>query len=507
MARPENRERQRTHGCLRENASLKKVKFSRKRNFSPAFWDNLSKVSLTPRALRELDRRNSTHPFPTIVPTEAYATDIARFARRGGPDLRYLRRYPFPKPIEAMSSSLSSTSRSRRTRSTAATSVGSKTRKSSAYNDDFEQHLVDHGIYPEGYEHPESCSTPEPANSSLTHQELLNSRASLSPSVFTESVFRDFKRKNKTKSEGSVMRNVIPMIAGSTNIANEGDMPFTNLLSLTDDSTVKVVPDFFDGARASEVHGKVRHTLNELIVPTKHANVPIAPNFFLEAKGPDGGASVAQRQACYDGAHGARAMHALQNYQETEPIFDGNAYTYSSTYHSGTGTLQLYAHHVTAPAAVNERPEYHMTEIDGWQMTGNINSFRRGAIAFRNARDLAQRHRNSFIQAANARATQAMPVVQEDVAETHEGLDDSPTPHDSRDDPAYMTRQDADDTLQQQLAFEDETEAISTYVDEGSPNSGQELEPPTLSKAPTQKRSRHSTSPPSSSKRTLSSQG
>lgn len=44
-----------------------------------------------------------------------------------------------------------------------------------------------------------------------------------------------------------------------------------------------------------------------------------------------------------------------------------------------------------------------MTQIDGWQVTGNIKSFRRGATAFRNARDLARRHQTQFIQAVNAR--------------------------------------------------------------------------------------------------------
>lgn len=41
-------------------------------------------------------------------------------------------------------------------------------------------------------------------------------------------------------------------------------------------------------------------------------------------------------------------MHALQNYKQPEPAYDGNAYMYSSTCHAGTGTLQLYTHHVMA---------------------------------------------------------------------------------------------------------------------------------------------------------------
>lgn len=123
------------------------------------------------------------------------------------------------------------------------------------------------------------------------------------------------------------MRNMIPIIAGDANIPNEGHLPFTNLRSLTDEVTVKVVPDFFDGARSGSIDRTVSAALSQMIIPTEHADVPVVPNFFLEAKAPKGGADVALRQACYDGAHGARAMHSLQNYGETEPAYDGNAYT------------------------------------------------------------------------------------------------------------------------------------------------------------------------------------
>lgn len=42
-------------------------------------------------------------------------------------------------------------------------------------------------------------------------------------------------------------------------------------------------------------------------------------------------------------------------------------------------------------------------------MTGDIDTFRRGATAFRNARDIAQGHRDRFIQSANTRARQPRP--------------------------------------------------------------------------------------------------
>lgn len=85
-------------------------------------------------------------------------------------------------------------------------------------------------------------------------------------------------------------------------------------------------------------------------------------------------------------------------------MFDGNAYSLSTTYHAGTGTLQMYAHHVL-PSVEDplRRVEYYMTQIDGWQLTGNIKSFRRGAAAYRNARDLSKEFRDDAIPAATSR--------------------------------------------------------------------------------------------------------
>jgi hypothetical protein len=91
MARPQNRKRPRANEPSQSNPPAKKAKLSRQSNFSPEFWDNLSKVWLTPRALRELDRRNKTQPWPRFPVPELYPTQLARFARHGGPDLQHLR--------------------------------------------------------------------------------------------------------------------------------------------------------------------------------------------------------------------------------------------------------------------------------------------------------------------------------------------------------------------------------------------------------------------------------
>lgn len=122
--------------------------------------------------------------------------------------------------------------------------------------------------------------------------------------------------------------------------------------------------------------------LRSTIIPTKHTNILIAPNFYIEVKGPDSSTAIAQRQAYYNGAHGARAMHTLQTYSNADLKYNSNAYIYSSTYYAGTSILQLYAYHSTAPTTPDRRPEYYIIQIDSYGITGNINTFRRGATAF-----------------------------------------------------------------------------------------------------------------------------
>lgn len=62
---------------------------------------------------------------------------------------------------------------------------------------------------------------------------------------------------------------------------------------------------------------------------TQH-DLPIVPNFFLNAKGRNGTPGVAELQAWYDGALGAGGMNGLQIYANLDS--DNKAYTLTSTY-------------------------------------------------------------------------------------------------------------------------------------------------------------------------------
>ncbi|QSS55815.1 hypothetical protein I7I53_03802 [Histoplasma capsulatum var. duboisii H88] len=131
----------------------------------------------------------------------------------------------------------------------------------------------------------------------------------------------------------------------------------------------------------------------------------MVPNFFLEAKGPDGSLAVATWQACYDSALEAQGMHALQSYQQDGSTYNNSAYTLTSTYHGGQ--LKLYTTHLAEPEGPGHRPEYIMTQLNTWGMTGNLETFQQGACAYQNARDWAKEKRDGFIRLANERRPDA----------------------------------------------------------------------------------------------------
>lgn len=266
--------------------------------------------------------------------------------------------------------------------------------------------MSDHGIHL-----PFKHQGPKP-NTAEIRRQFSARRRSLSPSRFDDTAFDDFVLISESVSESSVMAKVIPILAGNANIPNEHNLQFTNCATLTGDLIVNPAPDFFDGAPPGALHKSLRDDLDRLVVPTKHGNGPVAPNLFLEGKSRNGSPLIARRQACLDGAYGARAMHSLQNYREEVQTYTAEVHAYSSTYCDGH--LKLYSHQVTAPRESGGEPEYCMTQISCYALTDDQSAFVAGATAFRNARDMAQRHRDELIQSANAKARRANPPLFDD---------------------------------------------------------------------------------------------
>ncbi|RJE18550.1 hypothetical protein PHISCL_09110 [Aspergillus sclerotialis] len=394
----------------------------------PAYWDNLSKIWLTKGALKELDRRNSyleprqeyhrpvTRQFnaerkkrwkPRFAPdflrdcTPSCLKQLERFSKLGGPDLSNLRNYPEPgnpldEPMtsqERKRSALSQSTSSLPTSSkTGASKPITKKSKTGTYTPNFQQYLIDNGIYPNRF-NPNGRRPALPNNWDDINKRLVQRRPSLSLLEFSQEDFGDFQQIDADAEVGDKVKEfVMPKIEGKIGDLKcvGGGYLFGNLADLTDGKLAKAKPDRFYSARPHQLNQQICQQLSDLIIPSTRNHRPIA---------------------CYYGALGARAMHALQVYQQQKPIYDNNAYTITSTY--ADGALKLYTTHLTEPKGADCRPEYIMTQLGGWMMTNNLETSRQGASAYRNTRDWAKEKRDEFIRLANERHLNAQSQTQD----------------------------------------------------------------------------------------------
>ncbi|MCJ1424273.1 hypothetical protein MMC29_002160 [Sticta canariensis] len=322
----------------------------------------------------------------------------------------------------------------------------SKPRSIGPYNRAFRQNLIDGGIYPNVHQHHDDRIPAKPKNWKEINDRLARCRSSLSPSKFSEEAHEKFKRAaGHAYKEPQVSSAVIPIIEGEIRDARcvSGGIPFANLDHLTDGRLTPGNPDRY----------YVRNELSKYIIPTTEEDLPILPNFFLATKGRDGSPAVADRSACYDGALGARGMQSLRSYGQDEIVYDDMACVISSIYQHGH--LMIYTSHPSRPTGPMEKPEIFMTQCSTWSMCGDVETFRQGATAFRNARDWASEQRNEAIRLANERTehNRAQAQIEEpsegssttatipgDGTSTYEPISNLPLPTERLSEPAKKPR-------------------------------------------------------------------
>ena len=233
-----------------------------------------------------------------------------------------------------MDSSQSSSRKRAKTGRESATS--SSTRRTSAYDPAFEQHLNDHGIY-------KNNRAQKPSNWAEINKRIAQPRPSLSPSLFTEAAFEAFQLANKDAlTENKVISRAFPIIAGTTDIPSQENLRFTNLKDLIDGSIIKPQSNLYDGVRSEKLNKQIRDELGPYIILSTNTVAPCLPNFFTKAKGPKETTDVYKRQALYNSAISARGIHELRLYIDPKTTYNNNAYTIASTYYGGSKALKLY---------------------------------------------------------------------------------------------------------------------------------------------------------------------
>ncbi|KAL9060054.1 MAG: hypothetical protein Q9162_000904 [Coniocarpon cinnabarinum] len=270
------------------------------------------------------------------------------------------------------------------------------------YDKAFEQHLIDHGMYPYGQEPTYEKEFQNPNNIGQISTQFGRRRLSLSPSCFPHESFDEFERANiRAYTEDDVIATVWPIIFGGVTIPCSRNIEFNNLAPVTDGALSKGKPGYYEGSPPEDVRKHVRDELGDYIIPCTELSRPCLPNFFVEVNGPEGNGRVLLRQACYAGVIGARAMHKIRSYVDDTTALDGNAYTLCWTYDSSSGVLIAYASYPTVSNHPKRAVDYRMIRLHAYVLRDSPDSFRRGVSAFRNARDWAQERRRELIDAAN----------------------------------------------------------------------------------------------------------
>ncbi|KAL9009255.1 MAG: hypothetical protein Q9173_005699 [Seirophora scorigena] len=380
-------------------------KRQKQRQTIASFWDNLSRLWLTRRALEELGRRTSepvsierpVHPIIDKATKKKFnLADLQRFARHGGPNLSDLRGYPSPTLSRSLPPIMepSQSGSQKRTKTGKESGVTSSGRKSSAYDANFRQNLKDNGVVIDKL-------GAKPGNWAAIHTRLARRRDSLSSSRFSHVDFEKFCKANEdAASEDGVKMDAFLTIAGTATIPDQGDKLFNNLVDFPGGEIAVAKPDWYDGSDPCELRKEVRNILSRYIEPSTNDSLPMLPNFFTEVKGPEGSPRVVLSQALQDATLGARGILAIRGYIDPSTQYDNDAYTIAATY-LPDGLLTLYAMHPVPVTGQGYSVEYRMRQLRSFAMTDIPETFREGATFLRNARDLTKEFRDRHIAMAN----------------------------------------------------------------------------------------------------------
>jgi hypothetical protein len=159
-----------------------------------------------------------------------------------------------------------------------------QTGRTGPYDANFERMLINGGVYPNGYEYAK-----KPNNLDEVVQRLSQPQPALS-STISDHDFREYNNGNSCAlNEAGVKASVISLFLRATGSSNttQKSVLFNNITSpadsLKEEDLKKAKPDYYYGSWPGKANANVRKTLSRHIVPSSSTNLPIAPNFFIEA--------------------------------------------------------------------------------------------------------------------------------------------------------------------------------------------------------------------------------
>lgn len=148
----------------------------------------------------------------------------------------------------------------------------------------------------------------------------------------------------------------------------------------------KGTPNCCYGALFERLDKRIQMELGSQIMLAKQPCDPIAPNFFLELKGPSGYEELAQRQALYYGALGDRGQIALRSCGRDKLVLDDLAHTISCTLRNGF--LSFFSIHAARSRTLERQVDYFINAIDAFILHMDYRRFKKAVSAYQSCRNM-----------------------------------------------------------------------------------------------------------------------
>ena len=369
---------------------------------------------LTKRALKEHNREKSYSKarFLDDRNPPTHGSSLERFARGGGPDLRDLRGHPESlsknSPRAKMGQERPSTTPLKRqtARASAAETVVTQARPpSQSSNTASTASTANLSLLLEQANVRRSTFDEEPVNLQDWMGAIKKESSSLGSDAAISAAHQQFRRAVDASSlKEEVMMDIFPAIRGELRYFRAVNRICPNLADLSDDDKLIIPkPDYMEGCELDNANMRLCDVLSPFIVTANVEEAPFAPNFSTKVLGNSDTLEVAEKQARYDGALGARGIHMMLNLGKATEGFDGKAYTVTFIY--CMGSMHMYLHFI-APTGDPEYPRCYQTALASSWTLDDLEWFREAVTAYRNAQDLAHELREEIVRQAIATVNQ-----------------------------------------------------------------------------------------------------
>lgn len=261
----------------------------------------------------------------------------------------------------------------------------------------WEQHLIDHFIYPPYYD-----QTQYPANLGNIKVKLSRRWPSLDQSRFSDDDYSEFlKTRKEAMSKSSALALVFSTFIGKLDIPHGQGIPFRNLRRLTEENFPLPRPDFYDGTQLSTHECEVPQGLAKFLMPSTNLFAPIIPPFLMIEGAATTTSPILQRKAWYNSIFAASAMHQVRSHILLQPLNGKKAYVITASYEPREALLTLYVTHTVLSNNPAPPFEYHTVVCSSWNLENEAETFRTAISALKNTREWAWDQRDDMVRLLN----------------------------------------------------------------------------------------------------------